>query len=215
MAPHPPGIPFSSKVCEPFNALSNFFMFGSLLYWLPFDCRGFFKSNEHFYVKQKIDHFLTGIRRQNAIAELENCTTGKQFKDLGKKHIPIGLINALSESWGSKKKIVMYIGLLNKCLQCASFQNALTDSGSASLHEHLPGRSFWNYNGQDVLGELVMRVRDHFLKGTLKIELETVLKQYNIDFAINRPLRKKRKQILRLAYEASVSPRKYLPNTPN
>lgn len=64
------------------------------------------------------------------------------------------------ERWEREKNDVMYAGLLAKFKQHQDLRTKLLNTGNAILHENSPTDKYWGAKGKDMLGKLLMRVRD-------------------------------------------------------
>jgi predicted NAD-dependent protein-ADP-ribosyltransferase YbiA (DUF1768 family) len=182
--------------------LSNFFMFLSkVMYILPFGgMSDKFQSNEHFYVYVKICFFLTGTPKRLAINALWGKKSGWDAKKHGRNVIPDGVLDYFKHQWGCQKKLLMKIGLLNKCLVCPEFRESLKLTNGKDLHEDTLGTNFWNMRGSDVLGQLMMEVRDVFLKDSVKQTLSECLIQFERLVVTSKVRRKNREKLLSRLY---------------
>jgi len=70
------------------------------------------------------------------------------------------------DDWDKKKVSVMRYGLLCKFLQNKDLKQKLLDTGDAKLHEDSPTDMFWGVKGKDMLGILLMAIRED-IKGIL------------------------------------------------
>jgi len=64
------------------------------------------------------------------------------------------------ENWGDKKYQVMLTGLRAKYSQNEKLKQKLLATGNISIHEDSPTDMIWGIKGKDMLGKLIMQVRD-------------------------------------------------------
>ena len=119
-----------------------------------------YQTNEHFYQSQKSPDY--DIRRWIISAPnpyLAMCA-GRSLRE-GKE---------LVENWESKKVDVMLKGLRAK-FKDPELRKELLATGDAKIHEDSPTDMFWGKKGKDMLGKLLMQVREE-----IKEEIKNVCK---------------------------------------
>jgi ribA/ribD-fused uncharacterized protein len=67
----------------------------------------------------------------------------------------------LRPDWEDIKDDVMYKALVAKFEQSEMCRKILLESGDAIIHEDSPYDKYWGKKGQDMLGKLLMKVRDY------------------------------------------------------
>ena len=124
--------------------LSNFWRAKQVINNIVYD------SNEHFYQSEKAksekirDWIITAPNPFLAMM------AGRALRD-GKE---------LRVNWEKLKVVVMLVGLQFKFSQNENLKQMLLDTGNAILHENSPTDMFWGKKGKDMLGILLMQVRD-------------------------------------------------------
>ncbi len=113
-----------------------------------------YPSNEHFYQSQK----TKDITIKKWIASAPNpflaMKAGRSLR-VGKE-----LIN----NWNDIKVRIMLQGLRAKFNQSSELKQKLLNTENAILHENSPTDMFWGKRGQDILGKLLMEVREELKK---------------------------------------------------
>lgn len=116
--------------------------------------RKVYPTVEHYYQASK-----TLVSEQHEM--IRNLGTPKEAKFAG-YHV------ALREDWEVVKIHIMLAGLRAKFTQHPDLRYKLLSTGDARLHENSPWDKFWGYakgTGLDVLGKLLMQVREELLQG--------------------------------------------------
>lgn len=110
-------------------------------------------TNEHYYQseKAKFDEFKEWII--NAPNPYLAMIAGRSLR---RKEMVI--------NWNSIKRNIMLKGLRAKFNQNPKLAKILLDTGDATLHENSPTDMFWGIKGKDVLGKLLMQVREELKK---------------------------------------------------
>ena len=108
-----------------------------------------YRTNEHYYQSMKAKDDYTHEWIRNAPNAYLAMQAGRLLR--GEKE----LVN----DWNSKKVNVMLRGLRAK-FQDAELRKKLLETGDAVLHEDSPTDMFWGKRGKDMLGQLLMQVRD-------------------------------------------------------
>lgn len=108
-----------------------------------------YQTNEHFYQATKSENY--GIRHwiTNAPNPYLAMKAGRSLRE-GRE---------LTSDWDSRKVKVMLIGLRSK-FRDPVLREKLLETGDAILHEDSPTDMFWGKKGEDMLGKLLMQVRD-------------------------------------------------------
>ena len=124
--------------------LSNFARFNQMIDGITY------KTNEHYYQSEKAisDEDKEWIR--NAPSPYLAMNGGRSLR-YGKEMRP---------DWNNAKVQIMLTGLRAKFSQNPDLKAQLLATGNAILHENSPSDMFWGKKGQDVLGKLLMLVRD-------------------------------------------------------
>ena len=107
---------------------------------------------EHWFQSQK----SFDLGEQQMVRQLETPTEAR----FAGRHVD------LREDWEFVKDDIMLQGLRAKFTQHDALRQKLLDTGCSSLHEASPWDKYWGYKGLDMLGKLLMQVRNE-LKGEL------------------------------------------------
>jgi len=108
-----------------------------------------YPTNEHYYQSEKANTY--DIR--NWIINAPNPFLAmKAGRSLRKKE--------MTRDWNRKKIIVMKEGLRAKFTQNGMLKGQLLNTGDAILHENSPTDMIWGIKGLDLLGILLMEIRD-------------------------------------------------------
>lgn len=106
-------------------------------------------TNEHFYQSMKALH----PENENWIAAAPNpflaMKAGRSLRE-GRE---------LVDNWDEIKVAIMAVGLRAKFFQNKFLIEKLLSTGTAKLHEDSPSDMFWGKKGRDMLGKLLMLVR--------------------------------------------------------
>ena len=109
-----------------------------------------YKTVEHFYQSMKTDDPLIRDWINNAPKPYLAMKAGKYLIEK----------DGFIKNWENMKTSYMKIGLLAKFDQNQDLRNKLLETGNARLHEKSPTDLFWGYLGADMLGLLLMDVRN-------------------------------------------------------
>ena len=71
----------------------------------------------------------------------------------------------LIDGWDDRKVEIMLKGLRAKFSQSKMLREALLETGNATIHENSPTDMFWGIKGEDMLGKLLMKVREELKNG--------------------------------------------------
>jgi ribA/ribD-fused uncharacterized protein len=129
----------------PFGWMSNFYksiqILDNVVYW----------TNEHYYQSQKSTRndlrnwIASAPTAYAAMIAGRQCLRQKRDFDL---------------EWDIRKAQVMKTGLFAKFSQNPVLWKKLVDTGNAIIHENSPDDLYWGVKGQDMLGQLIMQVRE-------------------------------------------------------
>lgn len=108
-----------------------------------------YPDNEHYYQSQKANDDV--FREWIAYAP-----TAYLAMQAGRSLRKADMV----DSWDSKKDEIMLVGLRMKFTQNEDLKKKLLATGDAELHEDSPTDKYWGMKGQDVLGKLLMKVRE-------------------------------------------------------
>ena len=112
-----------------------------------------YKTNEHYYQSMK----AKSSEDQEWIADASTPYGAmKAGRNLRKKD--------MIDDWDIKKVSIMRYGLLCKFLQNKDLKEKLLQTGDANLHEDSPTDMFWGVKGKDMLGKLLMEIREDIRK---------------------------------------------------
>jgi len=112
-----------------------------------------YASNEHFYQSQKACFADERDHIRLAHSPLAAYRAGRALQP---GHLVAG--------WDTLKVTIMRIGLFAKFSQNEDLEAKLIATGDAILHEDSPRDMFWGKKGQDMLGKMLMQLRDELLK---------------------------------------------------
>jgi ribA/ribD-fused uncharacterized protein len=108
-----------------------------------------YPTNEHFYQSQKANN--------PALAEwIRSAPTPFAAMKAGRSLRPTELV----QDWNSIRVDVMAIGLRAKFTQNPDLKFKLLATGYATLHEDSPSDMYWGKRGEDMLGRLLMQIRE-------------------------------------------------------
>lgn len=113
-----------------------------------------YKTNEHYYQSQKASRAVDFFWINDASSPFLAMKAGRSLRK-GKE---------LIDNWDNLKVKIMYEGLKAKFSQNENLKKKLLDTGDAILHEDSPSDMFWGKKGKDMLGKLLMEVRDELRK---------------------------------------------------
>lgn len=109
-----------------------------------------YPTNEHFYQAQKTEDLEIRKWIANAPNPYLAMKVGRSLREE----------KELIHTWNNRKVQVMFIGLREKFNQNTDLKQKLLDTGDAILHEDSPTDMLWGKKGKDLLGKLLMRVRE-------------------------------------------------------
>jgi len=112
-----------------------------------------YPANEYYYQAEKARERDVCIWISNAPTPYLAMQAGRSLRK-GKE---------LVDDWDSKKVNVMLEGLRGK-FKNAGLRKKLLETGDAVIHENSPTDMFWGEKGEDMLGKLLMQVRDEIKK---------------------------------------------------
>lgn len=167
-----------------FKREQNYFEFSNY-YSRPFEVDGVkFLNNEHYYQSQKFNRKETqeyylfilqadspqkakDMANQRPNYRGESWYINKNKKSLGKMNDVIRKYKHLKirPDWDDVKVDTMMIGLFEKFNQHDDLKQLLMDTGDREIQEASPYDSFWGTakNGKNMLGKLLMELRDYFI----------------------------------------------------
>lgn len=126
------------------SELSNFYM-------CEFWHKGhLFKSSEHAYQALKMKSDVSRLK-------VIQAETAAMAKKLGRRC-------SMQAGWESNKVNIMHQVLRAKFDQCEKARKVLLGTGDAKLLERSPRDKFWGYKGKNMLGVLLMKVREEIRK---------------------------------------------------
>ena len=108
-----------------------------------------FKTNEHYYQSQKTNNSQIWLWIKNAPNPFLAMKAGRSLR---KKE--------MIKDWDNIKVVIMLRGLRAKFIQNPELLKKLLATDDATLHENSPTDMFWGIKGEDMLGKLLMKVRD-------------------------------------------------------
>lgn len=113
-----------------------------------------YETNEHYYqaMKGRTDEI------QNWIRLAPNPFLAKSAGRL------LRAKKEFVDNWEDMKIDVMRKGLMAKFRQNPNLKKQLLETGDAILHEDSPDDLFWGVKGKDMLGKLLMELREILLK---------------------------------------------------
>ena len=112
-----------------------------------------YPTNEHYYQSMKTNDLDIWEWIRNAPSPYLAMVVGRGLR---KKEI--------GDDWDEIKVEVMLKGLRAKFTQNADLREKLLATGDAVIHEDSPTDMLWGKKGKDMLGKLLMRVREE-IKG--------------------------------------------------
>ncbi len=107
-----------------------------------------YSTNEHFYQSMKANNREAHNRVLKCFSPYQAMMAGRALKKKDFK-----------DNWDEIKIDVMLQGLRAK-FSDPHLKNRLLATGDAILHEDSPTDMFWGKKGKDMLGKLLMQVRD-------------------------------------------------------
>jgi ribA/ribD-fused uncharacterized protein len=138
------------RVSDPYGCFSNFSLH-------PFDKNGIiWPTSEHYFQAQK----FAGTAHEEA---LRLAPTPKELVKMGRDRS-----RPLRKDWDQVKDDIMYDALMAKFTAHPELREILLATGDAQLVEHTDKDNYWadggDGTGKNMLGILLMRLRDHFRK---------------------------------------------------
>lgn len=116
----------------------------------PFTMDGIeYPTNEHYYQSQKATDFETRSWIAIAPSAWLAMKAGRSLR----KH-------ETRSDWDTFKFQVMKDGLYAKFSQNEELKTCLLATGDAAIHEDSPTDMIWGMKGQDMLGKLLMEIRE-------------------------------------------------------
>jgi len=109
-----------------------------------------YKTNEHYYQSQKTIDVEVSSWIASAPSPFLAMRAGRSLR-IGKE---------FRSDWENIKVEVMLKGLRAKFQQHPELAQKLLATGNAVLHEDSPTDMFWGKKGRDLLGKLLMQVRE-------------------------------------------------------
>lgn len=110
----------------------------------------YYKTNEHYYQSQKAKMIAEWNWIANAPSPFLAMIAGRALRK-GKE---------LKDDWEEIKVDIMLKGLRAKFSQNHELKEKLLATGDVIIHEDSPNDMFWGKKGKDMLGKLLMQVRD-------------------------------------------------------
>ena len=108
-----------------------------------------YSTNEHFYQSRKAKDYSVCMWIASAPNPFLAMKIGRSLR-------PYEMVD-----WTEEKRVeVMLKGLRAKFFGRKDTRELLLATGSAILHENSPTDMFWGVKGKDMLGKLLMQVRD-------------------------------------------------------
>lgn len=108
-----------------------------------------YPSNEHYYQAQKAKDMETHLWIRTAPSPYLAMVAGRGLRE-----------KEIVEKWNEKKVGVMLMGLRAKFRQNDDLREKLLATGDAVIHEDSHTDMFWGKKGEDMLGKLLMHVRE-------------------------------------------------------
>jgi ribA/ribD-fused uncharacterized protein len=137
-----------------YSSTRNYFEFSNF-YSSPIDLDGhIWPTVEHYYQAQKSTDQLD----QKKVREAP--TPGKA-KRLGRKI-------RIRPDWDEIKVDVMIRAVRAKFMQHADLRDLLLSTENATLHENSPHDMFWGIHGKDMLGKVLMQIREEIRDGKME-----------------------------------------------
>ena len=133
-----------------FGWLSNFARYPQMINGI------LYKSNEHYYQSKKAKYPETEKWIRNSPSAFLSMKAGRSLRE-GKD---------LTPGWQELKLEVMMEGLRAK-FKHPMLRILLLKTGERTLHEDSPTDMYWGIKGQDMLGKLIMGIRDEIRNGEI------------------------------------------------
>lgn len=108
-----------------------------------------YPTNEHYYQSEKANN---ADSKAWIIQAPSPYLAMKAGRNLRRKEFVI--------NWDTIKIDIMFKGLMAKFTQNPILKRKLLNTGDAVLHENSPTDMFWGVKGKDMLGRLLMKVRN-------------------------------------------------------
>jgi len=113
-------------------------------------------TNEHWYQHMKARDSDMRKWILNAPKPHAAMTAGRGLRE-----------HEVDPGWDDDRRVhIMLIGLRAKFHQNPELKQKLLDTGDAILHEDSPTDMFWGKKGKDMLGKLLMQVREEIRSGS-------------------------------------------------
>jgi len=109
----------------------------------------YYNTNEHYYQSMKAKNREDQQWIADAPTPYEAMKAGRSLRTKDMKM-----------AWDTNKVTIMLKGLRAKFTQNKGLKQLLIDTGEAKLHEDSPTDMFWGVKGKDMLGKLLMQVRE-------------------------------------------------------
>lgn len=136
-------IDFYSRKSE-YGWLSNFWRCPIFIDGSPYS----YPTNEHYYQSEKAKDKKIKCWIRGAPTPYAAMLAGRSLRS-----------HEIVDNWDNKKVEVMLTGLRAK-FKNPELRQLLLNTGNAILHEDSPTDLFWGKKGKDMLGKLLMQVRD-------------------------------------------------------
>lgn len=107
-----------------------------------------YQTNEHYYQSKKANNKQAEFWIRTSPTPYLAMITGRNLRQ-----------HELVDDWDNKRIEVMLTGLRAK-FKNPELRKMLIDTGNAILHENSPTDMFWGIKGKDMLGKLLMQVRE-------------------------------------------------------
>jgi len=117
-----------------------------------------YPTNEHFYQSMRATDPAVRSWIMEAPSPYLAMKAGRALRD-GKEFN--------SHDWEESRVSIMLAGLRAKFSQHEDLKQRLLATGDAVLHEDSPTDMFWGKKGRDMLGKLLMQVREELKSGHL------------------------------------------------
>ena len=111
---------------------------------------------EHYYQSKKASDIIVELWIRNAPTPYLAFKAGRSLKPT----FFIGSTDCVKTDWDDIKVDVMKKALKAKFTQNPYLGKKLIDTGNAVLHEESPTDIFWGKKGKDMLGKLLMEIRN-------------------------------------------------------
>lgn len=139
-------INFYSK-SKKFGWLSNFYFSNQILFFRN-GKRRLFKTNEHYCQSQKAKEHSLEVWIADSPSPYSAMKAGRSLRK-----------EDMIDNWDLLRTDVMKCGLRAKFYQNKELTDLLISTGDYILHENSPTDMFWGKKGKDMLGKLIMEVR--------------------------------------------------------